>query len=144
MEPRRIEPNTNNYILQGQTPVPCADLFDWAKWYENSTNRIVSQTTINGYFISTVFLAIDHNWSGGPPVLFETMIWDNSGKEWKEFPRGRKYQTRGEELPQDRYCTYLEAASAHEDLVTRYRTKSHAWVDKLCEIIDAFGVKEAA
>ena len=35
----------------------------------------VGDETIDGQRVSTVFLHLDHNWEpGGPPVLFETMI----------------------------------------------------------------------
>jgi len=66
------------YILNehGQ-PVPCKDVMAWAQWAENSDNRIVARTEIEGVLVSTIFLGCDHGWGplGGdePPILWETM-----------------------------------------------------------------------
>ena len=66
------------YVLIGQTPVPESDLFTWAEFVEQGPNRIVRQddliSLIGPVFVSTVFLGLDHNWGGGEPLLFETMI----------------------------------------------------------------------
>lgn len=42
---------------------------------------IVAQTYLpNGYWISTVWLGVDHRWLGeGPPVTFETMVFMSWG-----------------------------------------------------------------
>lgn len=36
--------------------------------------KVVARHEEDGYTVSTVWLALDHNWTGGPPLLFETMI----------------------------------------------------------------------
>ena len=51
--------------------------------FEKQFPKIVKQETIDGYFISTVFLGIDHDWNnayndGGKPLLFETMIFNRT------------------------------------------------------------------
>jgi hypothetical protein len=46
---------------------------DWAKDYEKSDRR-VAYDTAGGYEISTVFLGLDHSFGGGPPLIFETMV----------------------------------------------------------------------
>ncbi len=87
------------YILDAdKNPVPCNDTLTWAKWMEWADNRRVARTEINGYTISTVFLALDHNFSGGPPLLFETMIIKASG-EFLDY--------------QERYSTWKEAIDGH-------------------------------
>jgi hypothetical protein len=65
----------DKYILgiDGRTPVLCNDLLFWARWFEKA-DRHVAQDEREGVRISTVFLGLDHNWSDGPPLLFETMI----------------------------------------------------------------------
>lgn len=52
------------------------DIRKWAQWFENSgQRRAVEQTTLpGGTLISTVFLAVDHGFAGGLPVLWETLI----------------------------------------------------------------------
>jgi hypothetical protein len=62
------------YILDGHTPVPCEDMATWGKWMETAT-RHVGDDTFDNVRISTVFLALDHNFDDiGPPVLFETLV----------------------------------------------------------------------
>lgn len=62
------------YILnEAHVPVPVSTR-QWAGWFENAANRIVQQDTIKGVRVSTVFLGLDHSFAGGPPLLFETMI----------------------------------------------------------------------
>jgi len=51
-------------------------------------------------FVSTIFLGIDHNFGGGKPLVFETMIF------------GGKH-----DLYQERYSTYEEAIEGHKRAV---------------------------
>ena len=68
-------------------------------------NRIVSQKRIDSVWISTVFLALDHDYFGeGPPVVFETMAFRHG---W-------------DEVVQQRYCTYKEAQAGHIDIVKHF------------------------
>jgi hypothetical protein len=61
-----------HYRLLGQSTQP-ASLGDWATSFENEDRR-VRKTQIGPFEVSTVFLGLDHDFSGlGPPVLFETM-----------------------------------------------------------------------
>ena len=73
----------DKYILDEYHQVkPADDFLKWAEWFENRENRIVRQDEENGVRVSTVFLGIDHNWSGeGPPVLFETMVFGGPTNE---------------------------------------------------------------
>jgi hypothetical protein len=66
------------YILNGHTPVPVADMLEWAKWFETAGDaRIVAQTEISeNVRVSTVFLGMDHSFGFGAdraPMIFETM-----------------------------------------------------------------------
>lgn len=64
------------YILKDQgEPVPCNDMMEWARWFENAENRKVAQEYVGGQLVSTVFLSLDHSFGAvGPPLLYETMI----------------------------------------------------------------------
>lgn len=67
---------TRKYILVDRVPVE-VDLFAWAQWFETAREeRMVDATKLPGKVnVSTVFVGIDHNFSGnGPPLIFETMI----------------------------------------------------------------------
>jgi hypothetical protein len=61
------------YILVNRKPVPVANVLEWGK-YLDEKNRRVCYDEIGDTLISTVFLGIDHAFHGGPPILFETMI----------------------------------------------------------------------
>lgn len=64
------------YILDDDgRPVPCPDIHAWAKWFDRMENRRVALHVGDACTISTVFLAMDHDFSGvGPPILYETLI----------------------------------------------------------------------
>lgn len=68
----------DKYILEGKIPVPAKNLLEWALWIEEGhEQRVVAQETIGKYWVSTVFLGLDHRFGdSGPPLLFETMVFD--------------------------------------------------------------------
>ncbi len=66
-------------------PILCGDILEWAAWFETTPDRVVEQTTIGGLFVSTVFLGFDHVFLGGPPLLWETMLFADGGvDQWCE------------------------------------------------------------
>lgn len=95
---------SDTYILKGHEPVK-TDYMTWAMWFEaNQHARIVGRDTVNGVNVSTVFLGLDHNWGGGPPHIFETMI----------FGGGFDQETW-------RYSTWSEAELGHQAVVAELR-----------------------
>jgi hypothetical protein len=75
----------NNYILNADgEPELCEDIYAWGMWFERTSRtreRVVAQdkheSRTSGepeIMVSTVFLALDHNWGDGPPVLWETLV----------------------------------------------------------------------
>lgn len=85
------------YILKGKTPVRCDSVMEWAEWFHKA-NRKVATDTVGDVTVSTVFLALDHNYgSDGSPVLFETMVF---GGVHDQMCR--------------RYSTWDEAAEGHK------------------------------
>jgi len=107
------------YILDGKTPVPC-DLMTWAHQFKTS-NRTVAKTEIGGVLISTVFLGLDHNWLGGPPLLFETMVF--GGKLDQE---------------QERYSTWDEAEEGHKQMIERVEREGLAILAKIVNWLNEF------
>jgi hypothetical protein len=73
------------YILKDRKPVACPDMVKWGRWMERA-DRHVGRTAVGPLDISTVFLGLDHNFFGGQPILFETMIFGFDGED--------SYQTR--------------------------------------------------
>jgi hypothetical protein len=63
------------FILDGDNAVhETEDVLAWAKWFEKDCRK-VARTKIGASTVSTVFLGLDHNFSGeGRPVLWETMV----------------------------------------------------------------------
>lgn len=94
----------DKWILKDGIPVECRDILVWAKWFEeNRKERIVKQDTVGNLFVSTVFLGLDYGFFGGKPILYETMIFDES--------KG------GEGIYSERYCTKEESLKNHEKLL---------------------------
>ena len=104
------------YILKNKKAHKCKDPIKWARWFENNKNRIVKQDLLsNGYWVSTVFLGLDHNFaSKSKPLIFETMIFDKLFKT--DYP--------GLDLDMDRYSTWNQAIKGHKKLLNKYKYKN--------------------
>ena len=96
---------SDKYILKGKKAVPVEDVLEWARWFETA-NRRVAKDNIGEASISTVFLGIDHNFFGGKPLLFETMIFGGKHNDY-----------------QDRYHTWEEAEAGHKKAVDLVKAK---------------------
>lgn len=78
---------------------------EWGTWLERNPDvRRVALDTIGDAEVSTVFLAVDHAFHGGSPVLWETMVFGGP--------------LDGE---QGRYTSRAEAARGHAAMVERVR-----------------------
>ena len=63
-------------------PEPTDDPIVWSVWFERASrdrSRIVAQDRDErkgapDVLVSTVFLGLDHAFTGGPPVLWETLV----------------------------------------------------------------------
>jgi hypothetical protein len=66
------------YILNSSgEPVPEPDFMTWATAFE-SCDRKVKQEHVGPFWVSTVFLSLNHNFNDdGPPILWETMVFLN-------------------------------------------------------------------
>lgn len=98
-----------HYILaeDGRTPL-AVDVMVWARWFDDPGKRRVANDVIGGVQVSTVFLGLDHDFTGkGPPVLWETMVFD-------------------EEQDCERYASYEDAVAGHQRLVDTVRAKQGA------------------
>lgn len=101
-------------------------LEDWGRRFENVPNKIVRQEhTPNGrYWISTVWLGLDHSWGDGPPLIFETMVFPQSvDKQYdalEDLVEGEPEYGRWSELACERYSTEEEAIAGHEAMVRKW------------------------
>lgn len=71
--------------------------------------RVVKQETIGPYWISTVWLGIDHAFGDSPPIIFETMVF------------APDEDALGPDIMGDRYHTEDEAKQGHEEIATLIR-----------------------
>lgn len=92
---------SDKYVLLDHTPIAVRNIMVWGMWRQHNHDTHVAMARIHGLYISTVFLALNHGWGNGEPVLFETMIFD----EIEHHPDLDNYQ--------DRYTTWEEAETGH-------------------------------
>lgn len=98
--------HSGRYVLDGHTPVPEPDLFKWGRWLEEArAERRVARDQIGEAEVSTVFLALDHAWTGDVPILFETMVFGGE-----------------RDGDQARYSTWDEAEAGHRRIVDELRS----------------------
>jgi hypothetical protein len=70
--------------------------------------RRVAATQVGPYWVSTVWLGVDHGWGRGAPLIFETMVFAAEGEV-------------GPDLDQLRYSTEAEARAGHAETVLLIR-----------------------
>jgi len=106
------------YKLVGKEaiPFPCfEDYLDFLKTQtseeRNETRRVALTEAKNGFRISTVFMSLSHQYGAGPPLIFETMVFD-----------GDNYS----DLDCDRYSTWEEAEAGHKKMVYSWSRKQRA------------------
>lgn len=92
-------------------PVLCENIRKWSAWFEHFPNRFVKETKLDNVRISTIFLGIDHNFTGrGGPVLWETMV-------FKHNPRPDAIVD--EESQEEMRARSREEALVHHDMLVK-------------------------
>lgn len=80
----------DRYILNAKgEPERCESLLEWGAWFERADRHVAVTELPGGGRVSTVFLGLDHGWDGGPPVLWETMVFGLGDQEIS-----RRYRSR--------------------------------------------------
>lgn len=62
------------------------DEINFEDWIKVLNNNQVRRDTVDGVLVSTVHLGIDHSFGGGPPLIFETMVFfdgDDGEYQWR-------------------------------------------------------------
>lgn len=75
---------------------------EWWKLFWDHEYKVIKQTNINWYLVSTIWLWLNHWFDSDHPLYFETMIF----KEWS-----------GDDLYVKRYTTKSEAKEWHNDVI---------------------------
>lgn len=97
----------STYILNGKLAVECDDPKAWAEWIRREENRRVASDTVDGVWVSTIFLGSDHSIGCGPPLLFETMVFGG--------PMDQE---------QSHCSTWEEAETMHAEMVAKVKRKT--------------------
>ena len=105
----------NNFLLdENNVPYPCEDLLTWGRGIEKLVTegrKGVKKEMVGKFFISTVFLGLNHNFiKKGLPLLFETMVFNHGTKENKYLDH---YM--------ERYSTWDEAEKGHDKIADMVR-----------------------
>ena len=105
-----MEHYNKKYKLNEKKEIIECTLHEWGRFLE-TPEKIVKQENVGDYWVSTVFLGIDHNftrpYNNNKPILFESMIF--------------KSKDIGQDSWQERYCTYQEALDGHNAIVERLK-----------------------
>ena len=91
------------YDRQGH---PIATMQEWRRRRE-SERRVAETTLSDGKWVSTVWLGLDHSFGSGPPLIFETMVFDREKSGMSD-------------LDCDRYSTEAEALAGHAAMVEKW------------------------
>lgn len=85
-------------------PRPASDVREWGRWIEGADERrLIARTVAGSHLVSTVFLGLDHDYTGmGPPILWETAIISGPHKGYLQ-----------------RYSTRYAAIRGHQYVVNR-------------------------
>lgn len=93
--------DTGKYLLgPNHEAIPCISLEAWGDSFKERARWRVGSTQLGPFWVSTMFLGLDHQYGSGPPLLFETMVFHGS---------------HGDE--QWRYSTWDEALAGHARVV---------------------------
>ena len=103
---------TDLYILDEQNesvPVSQVELVPWGKWMDDalhSGRRVVGKSQVEDFHVTTMFTGCDHNWEGGPPILFESKVTEGGERR---------------DIYTQRYRTWSEAEEGHEAVCEQMR-----------------------
>lgn len=78
----------------------------------------VDKAYVHGCMVSTVWLGLNHNFWGGQPLIFETMVFNHDHR--------RRHRPWSPEGWMDRYPTEELARIGHERVVNRLRSRGWA------------------
>jgi hypothetical protein len=95
------------YDKQGN---PIDDTIEWGNLRSDEEYSRIGSTVEGDYWVSTVWLGIDHSFLGGPPIIFETMVFKGNADSFDPTDR---YM--------ERYSTLHEAQSGHARICNMVR-----------------------
>lgn len=88
-------------------------LFEWAELFDDWSYKIVDQDVLGPYWVSTVWMGLNHQYLDGPPLIFESAVFRSGGTHCQ--------------LECIRHTTEVSARSVHKELVEKYGTVWFPW-----------------
>lgn len=99
---------------ENKNAIPCSTK-EWGEQREEmskNNTKHVAEETIGDYWISTVWLGLDHQWHDyGAPLIYETMVFESKNKAYEIYCK--------------RYSTWNQAEEGHK--------KAVEWVKNGCK-----------
>ncbi|HSV08577.1 MAG TPA: hypothetical protein VLI07_18820 [Candidatus Binatus sp.] len=77
----------------------------WGMLAHDRDYKVVKQEHVGPYFVSTVWLGLDHSFGRGPPIVFETMVFKEDRTDLECW----------------RYATEAEAVEGHQLMCEQVR-----------------------
>ena len=77
----------SGYFYKDGTPIKGSfedAVLEWGNLMKDRSYSDIGKTIIGDVKISTVWLGLNHNWDGGDPLIFETMIFGGEHDEYQE------------------------------------------------------------
>jgi hypothetical protein len=104
-----LPPSPQYYFLEGKTPVARYEIDnkEFAEWL-SPAKRILKQTEISSFVVSTIFNMFDKYWLQREPLLFETALLVGSLDD--------------NELLMKEFSTYDEAIEYHDFIVEQFES----------------------
>jgi hypothetical protein len=84
-------------------------LEEWVDLLDDDEYRRVASTHVGRWLVSTVWLGLDHSLFGNMPLIFETMVFDESAEG------SGKYR----DVEMQRYTTECQALLGHDVMVQK-------------------------
>lgn len=99
----------SEYYTRSGKPLTFEQWLERTKAGDRDERRVAETTLENGYWVSTVYMGLNHQYGDGPPLIFECMV----------FSKKRGVS----DLDCDRYSTEAEAKAGHEAMCAKWADK---------------------
>ena len=92
-------------------------LMEWVMKFEDDEYQRIAETWVGKYRVSTVWLGLNHSSLPGLPLIFETMVFDESVEVVTII--GGETRSYHPDVDQERYSTRAQAERGHAEMVKR-------------------------
>ena len=112
----------DRYFDRASRPI---QLLEWAHLMEDAAYKRVADTTIehgsHEYWISTVWLGLNHRYGPGAPLIFETMVFPRLIQPLRGLATLLGERPSFVDEDAERYSTEADALAGHERMVTKWQ-----------------------